>query len=319
MIKLSIFTFRLSLIAYRLSLFAFIFTILLLIYNSSFAQHSSRNKEANNIFKLKGLSYGFNFGAYIPSNKTANYYNGDSSHTLSLYRSIIDRNYFYHNQYYYGNYDSIRNKIFNHYDFVIKELPQHMRYSVAINIGFYTKYNFNDNLGIYFEINYSKLKTTDKVSIDVLNTAYGSIQAPYFYDIMGKESRVDINLGVMKSFGTPRIFKPYIEGAFNLNNTRVLSADINFDYTENGITKNLTYSYLNQYNQYYSIRDDGIGYGIVAGGGIQTIVNQTIVLYTGFDLTLKKIHLGENNKFNLNSFIYFRFLFHNLITTKPEA
>ncbi len=275
------------------------------------AQTGSDEKEEQNYLKLKGLSYGFNFGVYFPGNKTANYYNGSGRN--NLHDAIISTtNYLYQPRYIY---DSIKNKIFKN-DFAIKELPQHMRYSVATNIGFYTKFNFDDNFGMYLEINHAKLKTTDKVTFDVFNGV--SIKNVSAYSIHAKESRVDINLGIMRSFGKRRIFKPYVEGAFNLNNTKVLSADINFDYTENGITKNLTYSYLYQDYQYFIKRDDGIGYGVLAGGGVQVIVNQAMLLYTGIDFTLKKIHLGDNKNYNLNSFIYLRLLFRNLISTKAD-
>lgn len=285
--------------------------LLFCLLNSVFSQPDGLTKGERKVLTIKGLQYGFNFGVYFPGNATANYYNGLPNNTLSLKKILLDT-FTYIGPGYSVNsvHDSIRNRNFNGDDFAIKEYPQHMRYSIAMNIGFYTKYNFNDNLGIYLEVNYSKLKTTDKVSIERLNMAMGSIQTPYYFTLLDKESRVDINLGMMKAFGPPRIFKPYMEGAFNLNNTRVLSADVNTGYH--------TYSYLNPYNEYYGIRDDGIGYGVVVGGGLQIVLSQAMVLYTGMDFTIKKIKLGDNKDFNLNSFLYVRLLFRNLISTSED-
>ena len=67
------------------SLFTILFTV-----HYSFAQSHKMDKDVENFLTIKGLQYGFNFGVYFPSNATANYYNGDPSHTLSLKRTILD-------------------------------------------------------------------------------------------------------------------------------------------------------------------------------------------------------------------------------------
>lgn len=282
----------------------------LLLYCTSLSIKAQDKEE--NPYKLKGLQYGFNFGVYFPSSKTANYYNGDPSHTLSLERAIIDKVDFNGNPIPENSfYKSIKDKEFNGDDFRIQELPLNMKYSVATNIGFQVKENVNDNIGIYLEFNYSKLKAEDRFSIERLNTIPGSIKVPYFYNLLAYESRIDINLGVSKCFGPPDRIKPYVEAALNLNNTKVMSADALI-----GDTK---YSYLNPYNQYYNIRDDGIGYGYLLGGGLQVIVNQTIIMNAGLNFSLKKIHLGDNKKYNLNTILYIRLMFRKLISTSENG
>ena len=276
-------------------------------------KYKSKDKEKDkeeNPYILKGLQYGFNFGAYFPSNKTANYYDGEQSHTLSLYNAIMDSVYKKGDLYFINyNHQNIRESVFNGDDFIIKQYPDKIKYSVTTNVGFHVKENLNDNWGIYLEFNYSKLRAEGRFYLERLNGL--GVQPLYPYNIIANESRVDINLGVCKSFGSPKPFKPFIEGALNFSNTKVISADAEIG--------GHSYSYLDPYDVQYGIRDYGIGYGALLGGGIQIIATQAIILHTGIDFSLKRIHLGDNKNTNLNTILYIRVLFHQLISTKSDS
>lgn len=281
---------------------------LILLFFYKFNYIYSQSPSDDNPFYLKGLQYGFNFGVLFPSSKTANYYNGDQSNTLSLKRAIIDSGYWNGSVNY--THKEIREKVFNGDDFEISELPLKMKYSVATNIGFYVKENIKDNIGVFLEFNFAKLTAEDKFSLERRNMPPGSIVEPYFFKLYAKESRVDINLGISKSFGTPQRFKPFASAGLNMNNTKVLSAD--------ALIGDSKYSYLNPYNEYYGIRDYGIGYGVLLGGGLQIIASQSLLMHTGIDFSLKKINLGDNKKYNLNTVFYIRLLFKSIISTKPD-
>ncbi len=296
-----------------------IFKIVFIIISVSISGHlysQEYDDNGNEIFHLhlQGLQYGFNFGSYFPNNKVAAYYNGEPGHALSLTNTIgskfiVD----YANQTNYSvlnsSYQNISNSVFHGDSFKIYSYPLKMKYTAAVNIGFHARYNFTDRLGIYFEINYSKLRAQGEFSMMDLN-GYG-IQSSVNYSLLATETRVDMNLGMTKSLGKPGRFMPYVEAGLNLNNTSVLTAD--------ALVENGTYSYLNPYYDYLNKRYGGIGNGALLGGGIQIIATPTLILNTGIDFSLKKIHLGNNSAYSLNTVLYIRILFYKLITTKPEA
>ncbi|MBP7496815.1 MAG: hypothetical protein KA792_04040 [Bacteroidales bacterium] len=289
----------------------FIVVYILIIFNFQLvAQNKELLKPKKDTMKyyLRGLQYGFNIGVYIPNAKTANYYNGSGTNDLS--KVIMDT--FNYAAQYSGIHQQIRENALNGYDFKIRELAKNMNYSIALNIGFHSQYNFTSNTGIFVDFNYSKLTTQDAVQLELLNTPTGYLSNDKFRfcNITGKESRVDINLGLYKMFGDVKKFKPYYEFAFNINNTRVEEANINIPP--------LSFSYLNQYNEYYKIRDDGIGYGIQAGGGILVLFTETLILNAGANLAVKKINLGSYDNYGFNPNVYIRILFRNLISAKPE-
>jgi hypothetical protein len=290
----------------------FVFLSVLSVANLFAQEYDDNGKEIKQYqFHMMGLSYGFNFGAYFPNNKIASFYDGEPDNKLSLEKTI-HTNYIYS----YSNgtttanssYIDINKNVFNSDGFYIYSYPLKMKYSAVTNIGFHAKYNFTDRMGMYIEFNYSKLKAIGNFSL--MDSIGRNYKKAYDCSLLATESRVDMNLGLTKSFGKPGRFMPYAEAALNMNNTIVISAD--------ALVGGNKYSYLDPYYQQFHYRYGGIGFGTLLGGGFQIIATQTLVLHTGIDFSLKRIHLGDNSAYSLNTVLYIRILFYKLITTTPE-
>jgi len=180
------------------------------------------------------------------------------------------------------------------------------------------KYNLSDNIAIFGDFNYAKLTTVDQFSIQLYTGDQISDRAIIFNKIKGEEQRYDINLGIFMTFGKPALIKPYIQAAFNLNNTIVKDASVEFRNDSVAGSKPITFSFLNPYNKYYNIRDWGLGYGALVGAGFRLMLNDKFLTYLGGDFSMKHIYLGDNKGFHPSGLIYFRILY-NLSFKKKKS
>jgi hypothetical protein len=272
------------------------------------------SKEDSAEYSVKGFQWGFNFGTYFANNATANYYNG-TNETNNLNAIIGNDPYTgtWNNTYNY-THDEIKEEL--GYEFEIAELPERMKYDIAFALGFYVKYNINNNTGFFADFNYVKLKANNIFTLDLYD-GYDIAQNLECY-INGAEERYDIDLGICKTYGQANRYKPFVELAFNINNTKVKQATAYIESLTHP-NKILSYSFLSPYNGYYNLRDDGIGYGVYVGTGIQIILSESFLLYSGVNIQMKQINLGEyKEKYRLQENFFIRLVFKNLISSSQN-
>lgn len=251
------------------------------------------------------LFYGLNIGVYMPNHATANYYNGTSS--VNNLEDMIGGNPYAGvlNGYVNTNYSTIKERL-NGVDYRIDALPRAMRYDKPACIGFHANYLFTPKSSLYLDMNYASLTTIDFFTLYLYNAPEGSINTSSYrvYPMKGIENRVDMTIGWMTYLYTTTRLKPFFDIGFNLNNTKVKSAEVEIE--------GLKISYLNVDNQYYNTPDYGVGYGMNGGGGLLYILQPSFSVSAGLTLSYKKINLGENQDFALNNYIYTRLLFTKL-------
>ncbi len=284
-------------------------------------KNKNKNKtKADDPLSTKGfLEYGFNFGMYFANNNTANYYNG--SNNINNLEKLIGPEMWNANgtpadTTYVNPYHKQIKELYRH-EFEIKELPQRMRYNKPTAIGFHLKYNVSDHMAIFGDFNYAKLTTVDQFSIQLITGDQISNRAVIFNKIKGTEQRYDINVGVFMTFGKSSLIKPFVQAAFNLNNTLVKDASVEF--RNDSVTKQtLTFSFLNPYYNYYNMRDWGLGYGVLAGGGLRLMLNDKFLTYIGGDVSMKHIYIGDNKGFHPHGLVYIRILYNMRLLKKKE-
>ena len=296
-------------------------------HENFFSDTQSGHKDVPEWVTNNAFEYGFNFGWYIPNNSTANYYNG-SSPVHSLEDKIGKDPYTGCLCTYNYTHQEIKDAL-GGYEFHIMEYPEKMKYNKPVTLGFYAKYNLSYHLGIYFELNYARLEAVDFFSIQTENQPSNGFYPDNikYYPIKGVEKRYDMNLGMFLSFGEPAMLRPYLELAFNMNNTYVEEQTISVEGT--------VYSIRNQELAYYHYRDYGVAQGAMLGGGMQFFVNKRYNVYTGVDFFMKKIRLGDfrganfssvapedriltYDAYKLNTVLYIRFIFKQFIWKTKE-
>lgn len=237
-------------------LLSFLFVLSMLYSSVLFAQDDSADEGVD-----RSWSFGLNIGAAFANRYHADFYNGQPGNQNEI--SYILGNY-YHQQEIIG----VLNDTFR-----LAGLPLKMKYKPAFAAGLYFRKNINDNLGVFMQFNYSRFTTSDVFTIKVGNKPSGYslpddlMQCP----IWGKEERINIDIGVRGEIKFEDNIYGFLEGGFNLNNTRVIENMIQIS--------SLEYSIINVYGdqswipntqlQEYYVREGGIGLGGFLSPGIR--------------------------------------------------
>jgi hypothetical protein len=255
-----------------------------------------------------GFSFGLNMGAYFGNKYQASFYNGLPGNIDSM--NLIFSNKYYRDDIYreFNGVDTVR----------LLELPTDMHYQPAMEIGFYIKYNFSNNLGAFIQFNYCKLTAKDVFTLGIgpepTYLAFDNIQT---FPIWGKEERIYIDIGVSKTFETSKYVQLFIEGGLNINNTKVKEHKIQIG--------SLEYSLINIYGdqsyvpgaqiQTYETHLGGLGIGGFATGGVKFLFNNKISLDPGFSFYWTKTNLEGYSVFRPQYTVFVRFCFQNLFTS----
>jgi hypothetical protein len=224
---------------------------------------------------FKRWFYGFNSGAYFAHPSTANYYNGTGDHNVEKALNLI-----------YNRDRLIRgvNEIIQ--DFSIGELPESMQYSPGIQVGFFGGLSLNRSLAVMAEFNYARIRVADKFTL--YTDKFTSTSEPYILvsDIYGREERIDLRIGFNYTFFTRKTFHPFIGSGINITDVKVLENKVGISGMEFSI-RDIT-------EDYYGVRDYGMGLGQYSEAGLQFEVNESFSLKMGASISFSRINIGDN-------------------------
>ena len=276
----------------------FFLIALLNTYNCTALNHKNLDEEKTDTLTITServkeplrYSYGINLGGYFANPATANYYNGSGRNSLE---TAITRQH---------TYNRIRESL--GYDFELPEepqqyLPQNMRYNSSMLVGVFGNLHFN-RISLLVDFNYVSLRLQDQFMLRILTGEPGLIGHDLRrFNIEGTEERMDIKVGMQQLFPLEdRNVHPYIEGGFNMINTRVKGNRVEIAGT--------SYNILNLADARYGFRDDGISFGVYAGGGLKMDVGESYAVLLGGIANYAKINLGDYDSYNLHFSIFIR-------------
>lgn len=257
---------------------------------SSFAYNPVKNGKDTTL-NFNGWYFGINLGSYFASRKTANYYNG-SGRINNLNNAIINN---------VTNHDSLVNRFGHEFYIDTSSLPQNMRYDPAINIGIHLRKMFRNQLSLFFEMNYSRLKTTNIAVIYVEDYSAGFMNPDYYQaTLLGEEDRYDFNIGLSKEFLKKKI-SPFASFGIDMNNVKVVKSQVQVQ----GMVIDLESPYYAMYN----VRQGGVGFGVFGCIGIDAKFGKNGMMNLGWNLSYKRINLTDESETPLfNSVIYVQIL-----------
>ena len=250
-----------------------------------------------------GWSFGFNFGSYFANGYNGNFYNGSPGNVDSI--GLI-----FSNKYYLMDIRAALNDTFR-----LLELPQKMKYQPALQFGFYVKYSISKQLGVFAQFNYVKLKAKDVFTMGIgPDPSYLTFDNIQTYPIWGVEERINIDLGVSKTFETSKYVQLFAEGGLNINNTRVKENKIAIgplEYSLINIYGNSPYT-PNMQMQTYETRLGGLAVGAFASGGLRFVFNDKVSLDPGVNLYWTKANLEGYPDYRLHYTIFLRLCYQSL-------
>jgi len=242
-----------------------------------------------------GWQLGLGFGIYFPDKAPAKYYDGSRDNRLR--NMLVNYQYNYYDLKEYFNHD---------FDLDTNYLPKNMRYTPALNLFFMSKYNFNENNGLLIEFSYAKLTTTDVFALTIDDPSNMTSEPTLeLGQIWGKEERVNIHIGYIRTFGAPGRIKPFWEVGININDTKS---------KENGAQiAHFKYDIRDPHNTYYGYKEGGIGFGFFATQGIMVNISEGFAAHAGVNFSMKRIALqNEGAPLTKDWGVFIRLLYKNV-------
>lgn len=251
-----------------------------------------------------GFEFGLNFGVYLPSKYTANYYNGTINNQNNTQWVMTNRVF----------YDSIFNRL-GAIDTVFIDTdgwPMNMKYKITMMPGIYGQYSFNDVYALYFNFNYMKLTTQDAL-IFTIPKPFTSFPDHTLCPIKGVEERVYFDIGLKRSFKVSDKFGYFLIGGLNVNNTTVIKSAFYVEEKEYSIVNNyINGVYIGPNSQTYNIKQGGIGWGLYFSGGASFQFGD-VGFEPGFNAHFINVDLDGYNKYKPGAGFYLRFMLNNLL------
>ena len=263
-------------------------------------------KEKNNITRW---NYGINAGVYFANKYPASFYNGSENNDNSL-------KYIWDNPYWY---QEIKQKMGATDTIVITGYPGNMHYNVVMSGGVFIRYNLNKNYGFCLDVNYTKLKAEDAITVQVDPMSYLTFPDIRAIPVQGIEQRVHMDLLLQRNFWLKTKIYFFLQGGMNFNFTRVMKSAVFF----NGQEYNMVNIYgSNNYVPNTSLQENpvtqgGVGYGFALGGGAGFPLVTQLGIEPGGFINYNKVALPGYPDFKLSYGFYVRFLFGNILP-KPE-
>lgn len=280
--------------------------------SSGFLAGSHGDNETKNGDGMKGWKFGISMGMYFAGKETADFYNGSPENENNI--KWILNNYYW--------YEEIKQQLNGHNILKMPDdstqwwiyYPYGMKYNAAITPGFYAKYNFNNSTGVFIQTNYVKLKTSGYFNMAIDSVTYTSEPALRTGYIIGKEERINIDVGISKFYDVNELIKIFIETGLNINSTQVLESRIKIGAKEYSIINRYGKSYVPNTNmQEYNVYQGGIGFGIFLNGGVKFVVSDNLSFDPGIQLYWKNTKLPRYDDFGMDLIIYLRFIFGNIL------
>lgn len=251
-----------------------------------------------------GFEFGLNFGVYVPSKYTANYYNG-TINNLNNTRWVMTNRVFY---------DSIFNRL-NAIDTVFIDAdgwPMNMKYKISMMPGIYGQYSFNEEYALYFNFNYMKLTTQDAL-IFTIPKPFTSFPDQTLCPIRGVEERVYFDIGLRRSFRVSDQLGYFLIGGLNVNNTTVIKSAFYVEEKEYSLVNNyINGIYSGPNTQTFNIKQGGIGWGLFFSGGASFQFGD-IGFEPGINAHFINVDLDGYNKYKPGAGFYLRFMLNNLL------
>ena len=257
-----------------------------------------------------GFYFGLNIGALWANKYQANFYNGASGNVDSI--GLVFNNYYYR--------EDIRRELND--TFRLLELPTEMRYKATYQIGFYIRYNFVRNSGIFIQFNYAKLEAKDFFTMGIGGTPqYLTFDNIQLFPIWGKEERIYIDIGGSQTFPLDKVLGLYMEAGLNINNTRVLENKIAIG--------SLEYSLINIYGttpyipntqmQTYQVHLGGLGIGAFLSAGLRANFDKNISLDLGGTFHWNNANLEGYERYRPHAGAYLRLCFRKLYNENEDS
>lgn len=269
---------------------------------SCFAGFAQETFPTEKNYQDMGFEFFIGGGAYFGSKVTAEYYNGAPYNENNL-------DYILQNRYWYDEINLIIQENYPHAgdSIWVEDYPANMRYKMAFSIAIGFRYKFNKNWGLVLNNTFARLTASD-VFLLHFPTLEGNLRNDYAIEnIMGKEDRFLIDLGVSYTMHPHEMIKPFFELGLQFNYVKVKEFKAVF---EHGMKNEREYNLLNLYqgSSYVPGMQQGAtnviwggpGFGFSGVFGLKIVFNNDISLDPMFYCSMSRFGQEGYKQFCFN-------------------
>lgn len=282
-------------------LFMFLATGLLLA--EDWDVHRPRPKK-----ELSGLSAFIGAGALLANDFHADFYSGRDDNANTIYRILHSEQYGLGVWQHLYSEGLITDAVGNYQLLTVDEFA-HSSYRVACQLSFGIRYDYESGFGWLLKFDYAKLTATGAFLLSRNNhTGILSDQAQYLQcGMFGQESRINIDLGLLKrmSIGESTFFE--VCGGLNINNTKIENQQIEIAGTYLSILDVWNGHTPSAYTQAYEyINQGGIGYGGFGSLSVGYMIGHSEV-DMGYTMYYSKLNLQGYDAWKPQHLLFIRF------------
>lgn len=289
--------------------FSFLIMLLLIFITnkSCVAQANEEDESTPTEISIKGFQAGIVLGTYFANKFTSNLYNG-YGYTFEGTKNDFANSWMYRKivvEYGGGNGQPDRiaqslNVNSNEWSFSENDMPFNLKYNVAFLIGANTRYCFNSNDAIIFNVNAAKLTVNGNFTITLLNPPIGTTTPGYTnfktFSIRGTEQRLLFQLGYQRISAGDGQLNAFIEGGATVSMAKFEKNEILINALQIDITT--------QYNPvgyitYRAKNLTGVGIGAFAGVGLNLNATAKWTLQLLYSPSFDHINIGADSKHTL--------------------
>jgi hypothetical protein len=247
----------------------------------------------------KGFDFFFNGGMYKGNSRNATYYNGGNED--------INIGRIFGNKILKQEIDRLiaenSGVILDNKGVHLEEIPARMHYDLSFCFGIGFAYRLTPEIALTGTLGQVRLKTQGTAVLGYNKGVIGNQNADYLhYPIIGTEKRNFLEVGIRYMEAEERTCRWFVEMALQLNSVKVENADL---YIEGKAFTMIDYYGGANYDPTITqtVIDPmlgGVGFGIVAGGGLRLKINAWSALEPFGQLQYSRFHLGEPYRFTPN-------------------
>ncbi len=244
-----------------------------------------------------GFNFGLNIGAYFANKQSAMFYNGEAlwnlgdvqANTMTIEERLTLNQV---------TQQQVTNLIgAESFTIPADAYPQNMRYNPGVAVGFRLGYRWNNDNGIFLDMNYVTVKAADKWTLqtNLLPDPMQGTADIRLYNIIGEEDRLNMHLGYRGAIMINDDSNWFIEGGGSFLATRLVDNYIEIE----GTTFDL---WLAQQGQNFLLGPTsnltGTGLGWFAGTGVEVFFNDTYEINLGFRFSRDRVVMGDFEPWN---------------------
>lgn len=254
----------------------------------------------------EGLAFSIFSGAYFPDDFVADYYSGAPYNRNSIGVVLASP--------YYAPRIEAACGVFNDSTFRLDSWSSDMSFRTTYMVGLGMQYLYPSSFGLVIQMTYARLETEGLMTFSTKPNHLSLDENQYQANIMGKEERLHLDIGIIKAIDLTKHAGWFVEGGFSLSNAHILNNDFYIgDLHIDLINRYGNKPYLPEYTA-YDEQQKFLGFGGWLSSGLTYFFNIHTSVNMGLRIAAMQTSHEGYKHLGIDKTLYIRFILSNLFS-----